>query len=98
MNAHYYIVSNKTGFNVDNVFYDILVQAYNKYHKNDSIPTTNYYKETVNDENVDIYSDIHVRNEKPKMKEKDKKKVQRQIEKELNNIKKMETQKKWIFY
>ena len=94
LNAHYYIVSNKTGFNVDNVFYDILVQAYNKYHKNDSIPTTNYYKETVNDENVDIYSDIHVRNEKPKMKEKDKKKVQKQIEKELNNIKKMETQKK----
>ena len=53
LNAHYYIVSNKTGYNVDNAFYDILVQAYNKYHKNDSIPTTNYYKETVIGENID---------------------------------------------
>ena len=93
LNAHYYIVSNKTGFNVDNVFYDILVQAYNKYHKNDSIPTTNYYKETFIDENVDIYSDIHVRNEKQQMKEKDKKKVNKQIEKELNYIKKIKSQK-----
>ena len=93
LNAHYYIVSNKTGFNVDNVFYDILVQAYNKYHKNDSIPTTNYYKETFIDENVDIYSDIHVRNEKPQMKEKEKKKVNKQIEKELNYIKKIKSQK-----
>ena len=93
LNAHYYIVSNKTGYNVDNAFYDILVQAYNKYHKNDSIPTTNYYKETVIDENVDIYSEIHVRNEKPKMKEKEKKKVEKQIEKELNAAKKMKAQK-----
>ena len=93
LNAHYYIVSNKTGFNVDNAFYDILVQAYNKYHKNDSIPTVNYYKETVIDPNGDIYSDIHVRNEKPKMKEKEKKKIEKQIEKELNAIKKMKAQK-----
>ena len=46
LNAHYYLVSNRTGFNVDRAFYDILVQAYNKYHPNDLIPTTNYYKES----------------------------------------------------
>ena len=74
LNAHYYIVSTKTGFNVDTAFYDILVQAYNKYHPHDLIPTNNFYKESVINENVDLYSDIHVRNEKPKMKEKDKKK------------------------
>ena len=95
LNAHYYLVSNRTGFNVDRAFYDILVQAYNKYHPNDLIPTTNYYKESkVNNE--DIYSNIHIRNEKPKMKEKEKKKVEKQIEKELNNIKKMKNQKNQI--
>ena len=93
LNAHYYIVSTKTGFNVDTAFYDILVQAYNKYHPHDLIPTNNFYKESVINENVDLYSDIHVRNEKPKMKEKDKKKVEKQIEKELNLIKKMKSQK-----
>ena len=93
INAHYYLVSNKTGFNVDNSFYDILVQAYNKYHKTDLIPTTNYYKESIINENVDIYSEIHVRNEKPKMNIKEKKKVEKQMEKELNAVKKMKSQK-----
>ena len=92
LNAHYYLVSNKTGFNVDRAFYDILVQAYNKYHPNDLIPTNNFYKESkANDK--DLYSYIHVRNEKPKMREKEKKKIEKQIEKELNNIKKMKNQK-----
>ena len=95
INAHYYLVSNTTGFNVDTVFNDILVQAYNTYHlnSNDYIPTKNYYKETIDDS---IYSSIHIRNEKPKMKEKDKKKIEKQIEKELNNIKKLKTQKLMI--
>ena len=97
LNAHFYLVSSRTGFNVDNVFYDILVQAYNKYHNsNESIPTGNYYKETDvnnNNNNNNLYSCIHVRNEKPKMKEKDKKKIEKQIEKELNAIKKLKTQK-----
>ena len=94
LNAHYYLVSNRTGFNVDRVFYDILVQAYNKYHPNDLIPTPNYYKETkIDSNNEDVYSNIHIRNEKPKMKEKEKKKVEKQIERELNNIKKMKMQK-----
>ena len=91
--AHYYLVSNKTGYNVDNVFNEILVRAYNKYHKNDLIPIANYYKETRVDKNLDIYNDIHVRNEKPKMKEKDKKKIEKQIDKESNAVKKMKTQK-----
>ena len=93
LDAHYYLVSNRTGFNVDNAFYDILVQAYNKYHSiNDNIPTANYYKETdVN--NTNLYSCIHVRNEKPKLKEKDKKKIEKQIEKELNIFKKLKIQK-----
>ena len=93
LNAHYYVVSNRTGYNVDTVFNDILVQAYNKYHKNDSIPTANYYKESKLDPNIDIYNDIHVRNEKPKMKEKEKKKIEKQIEKEINAVKKVKTQK-----
>ena len=94
LNAHYYIVSTKTGFNVDTAFYDILVQAYNKYHtKPDQIPTNNFYKESVVNENLDIYDNIHVRNEKPKMKEKDKKKIEKQIEKEKILFKKMITSK-----
>ena len=95
LNAHFYLVSNRTGFNVDRAFQDILVQAYNKYHPNDLIPTTNYYKESRinNSNNEDIYSNIHIRNEKPKMKEKEKKKIDKQVEKELNNIKKMKIQK-----
>ena len=93
INAHYYLVSTKTGYNVDAAFYDILVQAYNKYHKMDSIPTNNYYKESVINEKSDIYSDIYVRNEKPKMKEKEKKKVEKQIEKDANIVKKLKTQK-----
>ena len=91
LNAHYYLVSNRTGYNVDRAFYDILVQAYNKYHPNDLIPTINIYKESRANDN--IYSNIHVRSEKPKMKEKEKKKIEKQIEKELNNIKKMKMQK-----
>ena len=93
LNAHYYLVSNRTGYNVDVVFNDILVQAYNKYHKSDLIPTTNYYKESKIDPDIDIYNDIHVRNEKPKMKEKEKKKIEKQVEKEINAVKKLKTQK-----
>ena len=95
LNAHYYLVSNRTGFNVDRAFQDILIQAYNKYHPNEIIPTQNYYKESKPND-VDIYSNIHVRNEKPKMKEKEKKKIEKQIEKELNNIKKMKNQKEQV--
>ena len=32
LNAHFYLISNRTGFNVYRTFKDILVQAYNKYH------------------------------------------------------------------
>ena len=95
LNAHFYLISNRTGFNVYRAFKDILVQAYNKYHWNDLIPTGNYYKESRinNINNEDIYSNIHLFNEKPKMKEKEKKKIDKQEEKELNYIKKMKMQK-----
>ena len=92
LNAHYYLVSNRTGFNVDTIFNDILVQAYNKYHPNDLIPTNNYYKESSSSD-LELYNNIHVRNEKPKMKEKDKKRVEKQIEKELASFKKMKIQR-----
>ena len=33
-------ISNRTGFNIDRAFQDILVQSYNKYHPNDLILTS----------------------------------------------------------
>ena len=93
LDAHFYLVSNRTGYNVDRAFQDILVRAYNKYHQSELIPTNNYYKESKISEKESIYSEIHIRNEKPKMKEKDKKKIEKQIEKELNTFKKMRIQK-----
>jgi len=63
INAHHYLVSNTTRFNVDTDFNDILVQAYNTYHfnSNDCIPTENYYKETIDNS---IYSSILSNKEK----------------------------------
>ena len=97
LRAHFYLVSTRNGYNVDNAFNDILVQSYNQYHRYDKIDVhidvDNIYKETIIDPGTDIYSEIHVRNEKPKMKDKEKKKVEKQIEKELNNVKKMKAQR-----
>ena len=96
LRAHFYLVSTRNGYNVDNAFNDILVQSYNQYHSYDKIDVhidvDKIYKETIIDPGTDIYSEIHVRNEKPKMKDKEKKKVEKQIEKELNNVKKMTAQ------
>ena len=30
LNSHFYLISNRTGLNVDRAFQDIVVQAYNK--------------------------------------------------------------------
>ena len=97
LRAHFYLVSTRNGYNVDNAFNDILVQSYNQYHRYDKIDVhidvDNIYNETIIDPGTDIYSEIHVRNEKPKMKDKEKKKIEKQIEKEINNAKKMKQQR-----
>ena len=97
LRAHFYLVSTRNGYNVDNAFNDILVQCYNQYHRYDKIDVhidvDNIYNETIIDPGTDIYSEIHVRNEKPKMKDKEKKKIEKQIEKEINNAKKMKQQR-----
>ena len=97
LRAHFYLVSTRNGYNVDNAFNDILVQSYNQYHRYDKIDVhidvDTIYNETIIDPGTDIYSEIHVRNEKPKMKDKEKKKIEKQIEKELNNVKKMKAQR-----
>ncbi len=96
LRAHFYLVSTRNGYNVDNAFDDILVQSYNQYHSYDKIDVhidiDKIYKETIIDPGTDIYSEIHVRNEKPKMKDKEKKKVEKQKEKDESIVKKMKSQ------
>ena len=101
LHAHFYLVSTRTGFNVDNVFEHMLVQCFNQYHRYDKIQSyidvNNINKETISDPTVDIYSEIHLRREKEKMKDKDKKKTEKQIEKELNAVKKLKQQREQMF-
>ena len=90
LRAHFYLVSTRTGFNVNNVFNDILIQSYNKYHPNDLI-NINYNESKIDDKN--LYDDIHIRLDKPKLTKKEKKKDEKQYEKETAIINKLKKQK-----
>lgn len=90
--ARFYLVSNSTGYNVDIVFNDILLEAYYKYHPNERLPPTVNFKENSKYDG-NLFSQIHIRKEKAKMVEKTKRKIERQIEKEELAFKKMKTQK-----
>ena len=90
LGAHFYLVSTRTGYNVNNVFNDILVQSYNKYHPNDLL---NIACNESNIDDKDLYNNIHIRLDKPKLTKKEKKKDEKQYEKEIAVINKLKKQK-----